>query len=224
MAQMLLVNPRKRKKRSTKMATRKQLAALRKARAAKARKHHPRAATPRRRRKSASRKRHITLRGTMNPSRRTRRHYRRNPSARKFNLMGFVKESLMPSAMGAGGALALDLALAYLPLPAMMKTGVVNSVTRVVGAVGIGMLGGMVMGRKVGEQIGAGALTVVLYDEIKGMLKKAMPTLPLSGSDYPSLEYVNPAINAGEMGLYVGEYVPGDETQMGNMDYNEYQY
>ena len=221
------------------MATRKQLAALRKARAAKAKKH---------RRHNPARVRYVTKRTThrrrrRNPwyddvaghskaakkgwrarrSTRSRRRRRHNPIG--FDIKGFMSNTLIPSAIGAGGALSLDLAMAYLPLPVMMKTGIVNTLTRVVGAVGLGMLGGMVMGHKRGEQIGAGALTVVLYDELKGMLKKAMPTLPLAGSDYPNLEYVNPGYPGGaDMGLYVGEYVTGDETIIGNADYGNYSY
>jgi len=198
------------------MATKAQLRSLKRARAAKRRKHHPRAAatTTHKRR----RRRHTAVAATTHKRRRRRssakvassagrklRQYRRNPD--KFSLKGFFKQSLMPSAIGAGGALGLDLVLGYLPIPDTMKTGAMRPIVRIAGAVGIGMLAGMIAGKRTGEQVGAGALTVVLYDTLKGYAKTAMPTLPLSGvgDDYPSLEYVSPAINAGPMGEYVDD-------------------
>ena len=99
--------------------------------------------------------------------------------------------------MGAGGALGLDLLLANVPLPPAMNTPAVRPVIRIAGAVGIGMVAGMFATRKTAEQVGAGALTVVLYDTIKEFLSRTMPQLRL-GEYNTGLEFVNPALNVGD--------------------------
>ena len=62
--------------------------------------------------------------------------------------------------------------------------------------------------------VAAGAVTVVAYDTLKGVVRNAMPTLPgLSG--YPSLEFINAGYPVGEFvanrvtpQMPVGEFVP----------------
>jgi len=200
MSHLMLVNPSKKKKRR---ASPKQLAALRKARAARKgiktkrrRVHRSPVAIVKRRRRSKR---------AAGSAFRTR-HFKRNPD--KFSVKGFVKNSLMPSAIGAGGALGLDLAMAMLPLPPMLKTDTIRPFVRVAGAVGLGIIGGMVAGKRMGESIGSGALTVVLYDELKKIVKKVAPTLPL-GDEYPSIEYVSPGMIAAYDDDSMGQYVGG---------------
>jgi hypothetical protein len=185
--QLMLINPIKHKKKSTKKK--------------KAKKHHkkPRALI------TKLKKRSIYM---TNPR---KRHYKRNPIG-GMKPMAFIKSTMMPSAIGAAGALGLDMALAYVPLPDMLKTDTMKPIVRIAGAVAIGMLAGMVTNRRMGEQVGAGALTVVLYDTLKGFVKTSMPTLNLGEmpSDYGQMEYLAPAPAVG-MGEYVdsnmGEYV-----------------
>lgn len=138
------------------------------------------------------------------------RRYRRNPDG--FNFRNFATNTLVPSAIGAAGALGLDILMGVLPLPEALKTPAIKPIVRLAGAVGIGALAGMVTTRKTGEQIAAGAVTVVLYDIIKGFVQRTMPTIPLGQVDYdsyPSLEYVNPAVDVtGDM----SEYMPETDT------------
>jgi len=147
----------------------------------------------------------VARRAHVNPIHKKRHHrrYRRNPIGGKFNIKSFTNQTLMPATVGAVGALGLDVVLGYLPLPPMLQTGVMKSVTRIAGAVGLGMIAGAVSNRRVGEQVAAGAITVTLYDLIKGWAQTAMPNLPLSGTEeYPVLSYAG----AGEtVGMYVGE-------------------
>lgn len=152
-----------------------------------------------------------------------RRRYRKNPmSVGGFKPANFIKGTFMPAAVGAAGALGLDMLLGFMPLPAAMKTPMMRPVIRIVGAVGIGMLAGMVTNKRIGEQVGAGALTVVLYDTLKGFVQTQFPTVNLSGmEEYPSMEYLTSAPQVdgyvdeipgmtSDMGEYVmGEYVPG---------------
>lgn len=164
-------------------------------------------------------RRNVTISAARNPVRRlsrrrkrSMRSYRRNPIARMrgFNPRTFVNQSLMPAGIGAAGALGLDMLMGMLPLPDALKTPTMRPLVRIAGAVGIGMVAGMITNRKMGEQVGAGALTVVLYDVLKGFVQRTMPTLSLGENDYTSLEYYNPAMITGDMdtntvGMYVGE-------------------
>jgi hypothetical protein len=203
----MLINPRKRRKRRKMTAKQRQYFGKRRKRSSRSR---PAAgfsgmvANPKRRR---SRRRTLSA---------VRKH-RRNPI--KFSPMQFVQSTLMPSAIGAGGALGLDLLMGFLPLPVAMKTGPMRPVIKLVGAIGIGMLAGMVTNRRTAEQITAGAVTVIVYDTLKGFVQKAMPNLVLGEAEYPALEYISPAQTVEGMGAYpdemgeipeyseVGEYV-----------------
>jgi len=148
---------------------------------------------------------------------------RRNP--RRFDFAGFMRGTLTPSLIGAGGAIGLDMILAKLPLPAPIKAGPFRPVVRIAGAIGLGMIGGMVLGRRMGEQLTAGAVTVVLYDTLKGFLKPMFPALGVY-DDMVALGYQGSAVFSPDMGQIpaipaelieggVGDY---DDTSMGVYD------
>ena len=145
----------------------------------------------RRRRRSSPRARaHRTIH--RNPRRRhSRRRVHSNPkprrSFRRSKRSGFlsgggglVKGTLMPAATGAAGALAVDMALGFLPLPANLMTGMLRPVVRLGAAYGIGKLGGMVTNKRTGHLMMAGAVTVIAYDIIKSAVQTVMPNLALS--------------------------------------------
>lgn len=117
---------------------------------------------------------------------RRRRH--RNPRFGMPNMRGIVKGTLMPAAIGASGALALDVAMGYAQpyLPAMLQSKWAMLAVKVVGAIGIGMVAGKVLGRERGRVATLGAATVVVYGAAKSALAQALPTVKgLSGySDY----------------------------------------
>lgn len=175
-----------------------------------------------------SRKRHAKRR-SHNPVRALKKHhrrYRRNPSMRG-GMQGFMKHTLMPSAMGAAGALGIDVILGFLPIPIQFKTGPMRALVKIAGAVGIGMVASNFVKRETAHQFVAGAVTVTLYDVFKGYLQQAMPTVALSEDaavmqEYPQLAYANPALNVSgteQMGVYMpeagmGVYV-GDDSGMG---------
>ena len=150
-----------------------------------------------RKRKTPARKRRTTAKRTTTArrrpaKRRTRRtvsRYRRNP-ARKFNIQTFAQQTLMPSAVGAVGALGVDMALGFLPLPLTFKTGPMRPLVKGVAAVALGIGAGMVTTRKTAEQITAGGLTVVLYDAAKTFLQQQFPALPFG--EYQELSYYSP--------------------------------
>ncbi|MDE2019678.1 MAG: hypothetical protein KGJ13_05035 [Patescibacteria group bacterium] len=115
-----------------------------------------------------------------------------------MNLKSLMNSTLIPAGVGAAGALGLDVALGFASphLPAFLNNGVMKTVTRVAGAVGIGYVAGAIAGKRFGEEAMAGAITVTLYDLLKGMVKSAVPSLPLSGTGWVSPAY--------QVGAYVG--------------------
>ncbi len=176
MAELLLVNPRRRRRAAPKRRTTRR----RTTRAAAA-------PAPRRRRRTSR------VRAAAGSVRRRVRRTRSRINRRG----GFVRGTMMPAAVGGMGALGVDILLGFLPLPAAIQTGAMRPVVRIAAAIGLGMIASKVANRKLGEQVTAGALTVVLYDTIKGGVRSVMPELPgLSG--YPSLSYVNAALPMGE--------------------------
>lgn len=212
MATIALVNPRRAKRRrSRRKMTAKQLKYFGR------RKHKRRsrrvavAATPRRRRRHHSRR-------TRSVARRARRHVRRfarhtggGMSLRGMNFNSFLKGTLVPSAVGAAGALGVDLALGYLTpyLPATLTTAPFLPLTKIAAAVGLGMLAqGVTKDRNIGEHVMAGAITVVAYSYLKSLAQAQFPTLPLSeyvsGMGYAGPALAFPDAPPGSMGLYVG--------------------
>jgi len=110
---------------------------------------------------------------------------------------------------GALGAVGLDVAMAYLPLPTMLQTGWANILTRAAGAVGLGWLAGMAMGKKIGSEVAAGGLIVVAYSGIKQVLAPTLGTSVkgLSGladfGDYAPAYGQQSAAMVGGMGAYM---------------------
>lgn len=147
-----------------------------------------------------------------------KRRYRR--ATRGFNVKSFANNTLMPAAIGGIGAVGLDVILAMLPLPAAVKTGPMKPIAKIAGAVGLGMIAGMVAGRKFGEQVTAGAVTVTLYEMIKGFVQKTMPTVPLSyyGDDDP-LSYVQSGEVLQDNG--VSAYISDDTISEYDTNYDE---
>src|ERR1700675_1201483 len=217
MSELLLVNPRRRR-RKRKM-TAKQLKYFGPRRKRSTRRRRSRvalAATPRRRRRSRRRShtvaavRHVRRRR----SRRRVTRLRRNPMHMGgFSTRRFLNDTLIPAGIGATGALGVDIALGYFGsfLPPMLSTGLPNVAVKLAAAVGIGMVAGAVAGKKMGEEAMAGAVVVTLYNLVKAQLMSAMPSLPLHGY-VGGMGWVSPSMQvgpgswsgSGAMGAYVG--------------------
>lgn len=131
------------------------------------------------------------------------RHRRRNPVG---GLGDFLSGQLMPSAIGGGGALLLDVALAALPIPAAMKTGPMAPVVKIAGAVGIGAIANAVTSRRVANQIAAGALTVTMYQIARSFLARTLPAGSLPGLSGPFFDPLTQTIQGPDDGS-IGEYV-----------------
>ena len=134
---------------------------------------------PKRRAPVAKRKRHRRTKRTFNRNpRRIRRHFRRNPI--EGTATGFLSGTLIPAAIGAVGAIGVDLAIGNLPLPATMKTGTMLTVTRIGAALGMGFLVGMVMGEDAGSEAAAGGIIVTLYGVAKTYMQAHMPSVKMA--------------------------------------------
>ena len=167
--QLLLVNPRTRRK-SRKSASR--------------RKNPVRA---RRRRNPVHRKRARRH----NPIRIHRKRARRRNPLSLRGMGGGLVGQLMGALKGAGGAIANDALYTYVPLPAMLKAGPMSLVTRALGAFGVGYLVSMVAGRNLGARMTEGALTVLAYQAVKPMVAGV---LPLAGDEIEGLGYYSPGM------------------------------
>jgi hypothetical protein len=184
--ELLLINPRARRRRSPRRmsALQRKYFGKRRSRKVSRVRRNPRrrtrravvATTRRRTRRRTHRRSYRVTRARRNPTRR-----RRSFSVRGITggAMGFAKDKLLPGAIGGAGALAVDLAWPYAApyLPQMLVTGAFVPVTRIGLAILIGMAGKMVGGKRFGEEVLNGAIIVTLYDVMKGYAVAAEPSI-----------------------------------------------
>lgn len=147
---------------------------------------------------------------------------RRNPITRGINAM------FVPAMIGAGGALALDVAFGYLPIPANLAAGPLKHIVKAAGAVALSIIAGKVTKKSTAEAMGVGALTVIAHDMAKELVAKLAPSVKMDGVGLyvHGLGYYSPGMPAGSaqqslpapasMGLYVNGYSGnGLETEEG---------
>jgi len=219
------------KRRSTKVAKARRNKKGRFVKASSAPKRHrkraAKAAAPKRRRRKGGKRTPATgyvvgsariRRRKLNPRRRHRSRRRHNP---RFSVAGITSQ-LVPAAYGAAGAVALDVALGYIPLPAMFQTGYGKHGARIVGALGIGWLARKFLGSK-GNAVAAGALTVAMYSLVKDVVVQFAPSVKGLG-DYEEIAIDNTADQIGaymdpaaRLGAYLpdGSVAPGMGAYMG---------
>lgn len=183
-------------------------------------------ANPRRRR----RRRNPVAAFAANPRR--RRHHRararrRNP---RFALAGgSLTKQLVQAGLGGLGAVAVDAGLAAvgnLPMfPEALKTGPLKSVSRIVGALGVGWLVGKVKPAW-RTPVTAGALAVTAYFVARDLVAQFAPQIPLQGymEGDVQLGYIDPAPalqgTPGSMGAYMQPPTVGAYMEPGMGDYN----
>jgi hypothetical protein len=167
--QLLLLNPRRKRRR--KHVARRRRRTSRRHVAHRRRRHSAIVATPRRHR----RRRHVSAH--------RRRRIRRNP---RFSMRG-VSRVVMPAAVGALGAVGLDVTWGYFGkfIPATVQGNVwLAAAAKIAGAFGLGWIASKAVGREQGRLVTAGAVTVVSYGLVKSLLHQAAPNLPgLAGID-----------------------------------------
>jgi hypothetical protein len=211
MAELMLVNPKKRTKRGKKkMAARKKrrtpaqkratakLVAYNKRRRTPARrKRRTLAATatpaPARRRRALSTMRAARRRTPTRSRAVTRRVYRRNPS-RKTMMQNIVSKQIQPAAIQASGAIGLDVVYGYFGqfIPAQLNSGMIRHVTKGVVALGLGFVASNFIKNTTAEEMAKGALTVTMHGAFKEALQQFMPAIPLGYCD-SDMGYYNPS-------------------------------
>lgn len=207
MAELLLVNPRKRRRKS------KSRKSARRHVRSRGRKRNP----VRRHRARKSVRRYVAHRARRhrNLVRRHRRSYRRNPIG--LPKMGSVLGTVMDSGKGALGALGNDILMTYIPMPLAMKTGMIGQLTRAAMAFLLGWGASMAGGKKLGGDLTRGALTVQIYALAKPMVSQFVP---LADGD---MGYYNPGtvLSNGDMGQYLGgggQVLPWSQYDVGGDD------
>jgi hypothetical protein len=148
----------------------------------------------RRRRRRNPRVHGYFRRRSHNPHRRFRHRSRRLRNPRRsggFSLRGgLLRNAVVPAAMGASGALVLDVVYGYLNpyLPVTLQSGWMQVLVKGAAAVGLGMVGMRVLGRERGKVLMLGALTVTAYSALRSAV---------AGAGIPGLS-----------GLGYGDYTP----------------
>lgn len=194
-AELMVINPVRRKKRRTMSAKqRKYFGKRTRRRVTRVRRNPISLAAPspvRRRRRSSRRRAYVA---------KARSYYRR---ARGSDFGTFLSSTLIPAGVGAAGALAIDMAWGRLPIPNNMKTGAMAPVTRIAAAVALGYGVRAIAGKKFGDEAMAGAITVTLYDLLKAQIAPSVPATPATtGAFVNGLGYYSAATQAG-LGVYV---------------------
>lgn len=143
----------------------------------------------------------------------------------------------MTAAQGALGALGLDIALAYIPLPPQMQGPFIGPVIKGLGAIGLGVVANMAGVRAdTANRMAEGALTVQLHGIGKQMLGQFAPAIALSAyiNDEPlGLGYYgsgwNPNANAYDdpdwqagMGTYLTD-ISSDDIGMDQVGFSMYE-
>jgi hypothetical protein len=210
MSTLMLVNPRKRRAGPRKHRTAAQRAATARMVAAnKARRgrrsnpiHTVAHAAPARRRRAVAH--HVKHRAR-------RRH---NP----ISLRGPLS-MLMPALQGAAGAVAVNAAIKYLPLPIMLKSGATANLTKGVLAILLGTFGRKLFGHTA-VKMAEGALTVTATNAITQALGKTGLNLGDASGD---VAYYAPALQYQHSGApALGDYQP-DYNRDGEMTIGMYQ-
>ena len=139
----------------------------------------------------------------------------------------------MTAAQGAMGALGLDIALAYIPLPAQLQGPFIGPVIKGVGAIGLGVVANMMGVRAdTANRFAEGALTVQLHGIGKTMLQQFAPAVALSayvgqeglgyyGSGWNPNAYDDPDWQGG-MGTYLTD-ISADDMNIDEGGFNEYE-
>lgn len=153
---------------------------------------------------------------------------RRNPVNSRVRVMDQVKQA----AIAASGAIALDMAWSYLPVPASLNVGGVKHIAKGAGAILLGMLAGKIVSKRTADNMTLGALTVILHSAARDMITSAMPTIQMDGLGYYSAgqvvngmgEYVTPGMIASpvNMGEYMSQNMSADQRAMAMDGMNYY--
>lgn len=135
-------------------------------------------------------------------ARRPIRRRRRNPLPRAE-----IIDTVKKGAIGAAGALAVDVAMAKLPIPDNLKTGTMAPAVRGLVGVAIGMLVSKFgKAKRLGVQLADGAVTVAMYGTGKNLVG-------------PSLGLTPEPVSGELFGLGYQDWPPMSSTESMDMGY-----
>lgn len=125
---------------------------------------------------------------------------------------------------GAVGALGLDVALGFLPIPVTWKAGIPGYLTKIVGAVALGMAAGYVVNSATAAKMTTGALTVMFHGILRELVATNLPQVPLGmylrQPGVGGLGYAGSGYNPG-MGMYLPD-ISSDDLGMDQRDLGMY--
>lgn len=155
---------------------------------------------PRRRKRRAKKSRRSRRRHGFR-ARRSRRL--RNPRMGLPSVRGIAGE-VTPALIGAVGAMGLDVAMAYAPLPDALRSGWGRTAAQLAGALLLGFVASRVpfVGRRNAQIATLGALTIVAYNALRPLAADSIgaKVKGLSGladfGDYQMGAYMNPRLGA----------------------------
>lgn len=101
-----------------------------------------------------------------------RRRFRRNPRTPGAS---FLNNTLVPAAIGAAGAVGVDLLLGNMPMPWQFRRGPMLPLVRIGLALLVGAAVGAVSNREAGEEAAAGGVIVTLYGLGRNFFLARMP-------------------------------------------------
>jgi hypothetical protein len=181
---LILINPRRRKRRRNPRSRRRMPAALRRYWASR---RGTRLANPRRRKRRKNPVVHSYRRRYPRAHRRNPRgRYRARSYRRLRNPRGDFMGTLGAAAIGAVGALGLSYAYSYVSpyLPTTLQTGLAQSAVMGAGALGLGWLLGRFVSKDIGDDVAFGGLTVVMFTAAQSLATSAGLTLPTTMAGY----------------------------------------
>jgi len=155
-----------------------------------------------------------------NPVRKHMKKRRRNPIG-KMGLPSVksVKDNLLvPAAVGAVGAVVIDIVAGYLPLPASMTVGNMRYVRKAAVIIALGVLAGKVVGKKQADMAVVGGLTVMFHGIVKDFATKNFAgVMPMAGmDDLSGVDLYSPGLLSGDDVDMLNQYMPAD--RMAGMD------
>lgn len=154
-----------------------------------------------------------------NPVRKHMKKRRRNPIG-KMGLPSVksVKDNLLvPAAVGAVGAVVIDIVAGYLPLPASMKVGNMRYVSKAAVIIALGVLAGKIVGKKQADMAVVGGLTVMFHGIVKDFaVKNFAGVMPMAGLAGDGLDLYSPGLLSGDDVDMLNQYMPAD--RMAGMD------
>jgi len=119
--------------------------------------------------------------------------------------------TVMGAMPGAVGALGLDVLLGFAPIPVTWKAGIPGYLTKIVGAVGLGMLAQNVVGQATAAKFTTGALTVMFHGILRELVATNLPQVPLGLYLHPGVGYAGSGYNPmNGLGLYLPDISSDD--------------